>query len=202
MSAKLVDSALEFFQVDTAGLTNAEKVKIAMKQIQAREKRFQTRAIIVALIAVLLSGVTVYAISVDRRSPESDSDKPVAPDKVGRLLRCPDDDEDKWWQSKTWRVESNDSHPFHSFHQTISANEPPNNAPPPGRLGILAMHPPAENTPAILRTFDNSQKRILSVEASGSPYGCHSAGLCGWRAGWKARPGRRTAMVHAEFPSP
>ena len=61
--ARLVESALEFFPVDTSTLTGPKKVELALAQIRARADQSRRTAILVGLIAVLAAGVTVYAIA-------------------------------------------------------------------------------------------------------------------------------------------
>jgi hypothetical protein len=39
--AALVEQAMEFFQIDTSSLTNQQKFDIALKQIDARARRFR-----------------------------------------------------------------------------------------------------------------------------------------------------------------
>jgi hypothetical protein len=59
----LVHSALEFFDVNTVGLTRGQKYDLALVQIHARAQRFRTIAIVVCILAVILAGVSAYAIS-------------------------------------------------------------------------------------------------------------------------------------------
>jgi hypothetical protein len=61
--APLVESALEVFRVDTGGLTKEQKYQLALRQIHARERRFRTVARVVVLLALLLAGVSAYAIA-------------------------------------------------------------------------------------------------------------------------------------------
>lgn len=65
--ARLVENTLEFFNVDTSGLTKQEKYQIVMKQINARAVRFKITALVVVIIACLATGVSIYALSRDRR---------------------------------------------------------------------------------------------------------------------------------------
>lgn len=59
----LVRSALEFFNIDTSGLTKEQKYELALAQIHARAQRFRTTAIVICVLAVILAVVSVYAIS-------------------------------------------------------------------------------------------------------------------------------------------
>src|ERR1022692_740143 len=60
--AGLVRDALEFFSVDTAGLTKAQQYQLALEQIRARAQRFKIIAIVVCIIAALGAGIAAYAI--------------------------------------------------------------------------------------------------------------------------------------------
>lgn len=59
----LVQSALEFFNINTSGLTKADQYKLALVQIHARAQRFRITAIVVCILAVILATVSAYAIS-------------------------------------------------------------------------------------------------------------------------------------------
>src|SRR5262245_8381475 len=61
--AALVRDALEFFRVETAGLTKAQQYQLALEQIRARSQRFKIVALIVCIIAVLGAVVAAYAIT-------------------------------------------------------------------------------------------------------------------------------------------
>jgi len=69
--ADLVRSALEFFDVDTGGLTKEHKYELALMQIHARAQRFRTTAIVVCVIALILAGVSAYAISRSSSNPST-----------------------------------------------------------------------------------------------------------------------------------
>ncbi len=69
--ADLVKSALEFFDVDIAGLTKDDRYKVVIAQIHARSRRNGTVAIVVCFLALLLAGVSVYAISEARKPTSS-----------------------------------------------------------------------------------------------------------------------------------
>ena len=71
--AELVSKALEFFEVDTAGLTRDQKYEIAVSQIHARAHRFHVSAVVLVMGMVLLAALAAYAISTppDRRSGSS-----------------------------------------------------------------------------------------------------------------------------------
>lgn len=59
--ADLVRDALEFFRIDTTGLTKAQQYQLALEQIRERARRFRIVAMVVCTIAVLGAGAT-YAI--------------------------------------------------------------------------------------------------------------------------------------------
>ena len=60
--AQLVKATLEFFDVDTSGLTREQRYDLALRQIEARSKRFATIAKIVMLGAGLFAALTGYAL--------------------------------------------------------------------------------------------------------------------------------------------
>lgn len=62
--AALIDKTLEFFNVDTTGLTKQQKFDLARQQIQAKADRFRITAMIVAVVAVLSAGVLVVALII------------------------------------------------------------------------------------------------------------------------------------------
>ena len=66
----LVRSALEFFDVDTGGLTKEQQYELALAQIHARSGRFRVMTTAVCTVAFLLVGVTAYAIYEASRSPD------------------------------------------------------------------------------------------------------------------------------------
>lgn len=79
--ADLVRSALEFFDVDTTGLTKEQKYELALAQIHARAQRFRTTAITVCVLAVILAVISAYAIS---QTPPPNGEKPkVQPQSKG-----------------------------------------------------------------------------------------------------------------------
>lgn len=60
--ARLVQNALEIFDVPTEGLDNDQKYKLVLEQIGARERRFNTTAKLVSFITLLLVLVSLYSI--------------------------------------------------------------------------------------------------------------------------------------------
>lgn len=84
--ADLVRSALEFFDVDTTGLTPEQKYELALAQIHARAQRFRTTSIVVCVLAVILAAVSAYAISQNGSKPPPPTavePKPSLPTKEG-----------------------------------------------------------------------------------------------------------------------
>ena len=60
--AALVQDALEFFHVDSERLTKQQAYDLAMEQIRARAKRFQTSAFVIVVMSIILAIVTAYVI--------------------------------------------------------------------------------------------------------------------------------------------
>lgn len=60
--ATVVRAVLEFFDVDTRNLTKSQQYDIAIRQIDARAKRFYTLAICIVFIAILLAILSLFAI--------------------------------------------------------------------------------------------------------------------------------------------
>lgn len=58
----LVESALEFFRVDTSGLSAKQQYDLALEQIHAKALRFRSTAIVVVIIAFFGAAVGVVAI--------------------------------------------------------------------------------------------------------------------------------------------
>src|SRR4051812_46741065 len=59
----LIDKALEEFRVETPGLTKLQKYQLAVEQIKARERRFKAVTRVVLFVALLLGGISIFAIS-------------------------------------------------------------------------------------------------------------------------------------------
>ena len=57
--AALVERTLEFFTVDTEGLTNKQKYELALKQVEARATRFLISAVLALLATIVAAAVTV-----------------------------------------------------------------------------------------------------------------------------------------------
>ena len=60
--AQLIERTLEFFDVDTGGLTREQKYNLAVHQIRERAGRFRITAVVVVTIACLAAGVSAFAI--------------------------------------------------------------------------------------------------------------------------------------------
>lgn len=58
----LIERTLEYFDVDTRGLTRKQKFELAMEQIRARARRFLITMIAVIVVAFLAAGVSIFAI--------------------------------------------------------------------------------------------------------------------------------------------
>jgi len=74
----LVQDALEFFRIDTTGLTRQQRYDLALTQIQARASRFKLSAFVIVIISILAASVTAFAIS---RSSASSDDRANAHEK-------------------------------------------------------------------------------------------------------------------------
>jgi hypothetical protein len=78
--ADLVRDALEFFRIDTGGLTKAQQYQLALEQVRARAQRFKLIAIVVCVIAVLGTVVAGYAVMHSAKV----ADNP-RPERTGQL---------------------------------------------------------------------------------------------------------------------
>jgi hypothetical protein len=82
----LVRNALEFFNVETAGLNKEQQYKIALEQIRWRGQRFKVSAAVICLLAIVTACVTAYAIARQGHDTYGSSAvevKSVDPDLVG-----------------------------------------------------------------------------------------------------------------------
>src|SRR5947207_1582229 len=61
--AALVKDALEFFRVDTSGLSQVKQFEVAIAQIQARGRRFTQVIWTIVIFGVLGAVVAVFALS-------------------------------------------------------------------------------------------------------------------------------------------
>ncbi|WP_197342629.1 hypothetical protein [Ralstonia solanacearum] len=77
--ADLVRLTLEFFDVDTTGLTKEQKYELALAQIHARAQRFRTTAIVVCVLAVILAAVSAYAMSQNGAKPPAKGQEELKP---------------------------------------------------------------------------------------------------------------------------
>lgn len=70
----LVSRALEFFDINTQGLTKEQQYRLALAQIHSRAQRFRTIAMVVCLLALALTGISLYAIhkSNDKNNGNTD----------------------------------------------------------------------------------------------------------------------------------
>src|SRR5205085_8666798 len=58
--AKLVENALEFFNVDTVGLTKEQRYNLAIRQIHDKAVRFRITAFVVVIVAFLATGISIF----------------------------------------------------------------------------------------------------------------------------------------------
>jgi hypothetical protein len=58
-----VKRTLEYFDVDTAGLTKEQRYDLALAQIHARARRYTIAAIVICVLAAMFAGLCSYAIS-------------------------------------------------------------------------------------------------------------------------------------------
>jgi hypothetical protein len=77
--ADLVKSALEFFNVDTSGLTKQQQFDLAMAQIKSRTYKSNIAASLTIIVAILAAGLTALAIVQKNREL---SEASVSPDYV------------------------------------------------------------------------------------------------------------------------
>jgi hypothetical protein len=70
---RLVENALEFFDVDTSGLTKNEKYQLAVQQIKERAIRYKINAFVIVTIAFLATGVSIFALWRSSNNPEPGS---------------------------------------------------------------------------------------------------------------------------------
>jgi len=79
--ADLVSRTLEFFNIDTQGLSREQQFLIAMRQINGRIERYRLVAIVVVVLAIIGAGLSAYAITVQNKSgqptpkPSGESDR-------------------------------------------------------------------------------------------------------------------------------
>lgn len=65
--ADLVRNALEFFHVDTPGLTREQQYNVAIEQIRARAQRFRITAVVICCLAAFGAVLAAYAISINAK---------------------------------------------------------------------------------------------------------------------------------------
>lgn len=74
--AGLVRDALEFFSVETAGLSKAQQYQLALEQIRARGQRFKLVTMVVCAVALVGGIVAVYAITRGTQPASKVADQP------------------------------------------------------------------------------------------------------------------------------
>ena len=65
--AALIESALEFFRVDTRELSRRDKYDLAVRQIHVRALRVRTTAVVIVILAMLAAGVSTFAIWQEKK---------------------------------------------------------------------------------------------------------------------------------------
>src|SRR5262245_51001705 len=60
--ARLVEHVLETFVIDTGSLTREQKHDLAIRQLDARMQRYRIAATVVVMLALVLAGLSVYAL--------------------------------------------------------------------------------------------------------------------------------------------
>lgn len=88
--ASLIRDALEFFHVETSGLTKEQQFKIALEQIRARAERFRWSAGVICFFAVVAAGTAAYAMTL-RETPPASVIGPTA-DQFAEVIRLRIDD--------------------------------------------------------------------------------------------------------------
>jgi hypothetical protein len=68
--AALVRNALEFLNVDPAGLSQEYQFKLAVEQIQLRGQRFKISSAVICFMALIAASITAYAIAQHGSKPE------------------------------------------------------------------------------------------------------------------------------------
>jgi Flp pilus assembly protein TadB len=75
--ARLVESALEFFHIDTRYLTKQHQYQVAIEQINARANRFKILSILIAFLALVSASLAGYSISVINQVDSNKTSGPV-----------------------------------------------------------------------------------------------------------------------------
>ena len=75
----LIENALEFFKVDTVGLSSRQQYNLAVKQIHERAMRFRTTAFVVIVLAALTAGVSSFALWQEKKT------NPLPPNNVNTI---------------------------------------------------------------------------------------------------------------------
>jgi hypothetical protein len=74
---KIVEQTLEFFAVDTAGLSKSQRYDLAVQQIRSRERRYFVGAILVFGLAVVAGVIVGVAVIMDPKTPKPPKEKAV-----------------------------------------------------------------------------------------------------------------------------
>jgi hypothetical protein len=62
----IVEQTLEFFAVDTSGLTTKQRYELALEQIKSRERRYLVTAIVIVCLALVAALVVVVALVMEK----------------------------------------------------------------------------------------------------------------------------------------
>ena len=116
--ADLVRNALEFFHVDTAGLTREQQYNVAIEQIRARGQRFKLLIALVGFLAAITATVAIYAIAITKPQPPS-PEKNKAPVPQRPVSRLPTDNSILTIPSENCIAGQNCPHIFSILHRTL-----------------------------------------------------------------------------------
>ena len=86
---ELVERTLEFFSIDTAGLSRQQKYNLAIKQVQERAARFRLAAFAIIIIALLATGVSIFAIWEVPEPLKPKPDQTPTPTPITSPIRTP-----------------------------------------------------------------------------------------------------------------
>ena len=89
----LIRDALEFFSINTTGLTSKQQYNLAVKQVHARAMRFRTTAVVVTIVAGLTAGVATFALWRENKPIENPTTaikpEPSVPSASATSLQTP-----------------------------------------------------------------------------------------------------------------
>jgi hypothetical protein len=88
--APLIQDALEFFHVDSAGLTKQQQFEIVLEQIKGRGQRFRLTTVAICFLALLAACVAAFAITRNSRESSPSSVSTANEDSEVAVLRIED----------------------------------------------------------------------------------------------------------------